>query len=165
MVASLTSAPVLTASSFEPLQAESAGETKKGGCTAGILGCCVGVPMGQVTNSGYPGNYGRALIRFLLVGGLLDGVKAYQGETAEEYLGVTDMSKPTGPEKKGGIGAGIQSCCLIGVPGGQLRNSGMEIPSRAWLRLIPYVNGLVWLYDGYKGFSGETFQEYTGTEF
>lgn len=171
MVASLTSAPVLTASSFEPLQAESAGETKKGGCVAGLMSCWgwgpagFGAPLGAVNNSGYKGDVGRSILRWLWVGTIIDGVKAYQGEKAEEYAHFDGNAKPSADTAKGGVAAGLKSCCLIGIPAGQMRNSGIPVPARAWLRGVPYVCGLVELYDGYKSYGGETLAEYCGTDF
>ena len=63
-------------------------------------------------------------------------------------------------KKTGGCTAGLAGCCIVGVPAGQVRNSGYTIPGRAWSRLliVPI------LYDAYKAYQGETGEEYLGVQ-
>lgn len=163
-VALTPSTPVLLSSGqYEALvAAPEPGE--RGGCMAGVLGCLTATPFGQWENAGYKPDVGRAVARVLVVGMVYDAFRAYKGETAEEYLR-TDILAATPPAKAGGIGAGIKACCLPGVPGGQLRNSGIDVPARAWLRIVPYLGQLVWVYDGYQAYRGETIEQYLEYDF
>jgi hypothetical protein len=69
-----------------------------------------------------------------------------------------------GAEKgPGGCGpAFMTACCWASVPSGQMYNSTGTIPTRTWLKLIPFVNGAVGLYDVVKAAQGETLQSYWG---
>jgi|ADurb_H2B_02_Slu_FD_contig_31_1769446_length_600_multi_11_in_0_out_0_1 hypothetical protein len=142
-----------------------AAEEKKGGCMPGLASCCLGpVPGGQVMNSGYK-IPGRAWIRLCILPIAYDAFKAYQGETAEEYIGVDSIDQPADGGKKGGIAPALVSCCLgpVGVPQGQIMNStgSQSISFRPVLGMIPYVSFLAWAYDGYQAYQGETLQEYS----
>ena len=160
LLASLsTPLPTLTSSQFEALQATSS-DTEKGGCMAAFAGCIADIPMGQFDNSGVKVNWGRSILRFLVVGRVYDSYKAYTGETAEEYVGVPSIEQGTETPADGGIGSGLKSCLFAGVPGGQLMNSGYDVPARAWLRVIPYLGWAVQIYDGAKAYGGETLNEY-----
>lgn len=139
-----------------------ADQDKGGGIVPGLASCClpIGIPGGQVMNSGLA-IPGRSWARILIIPILIDGVKAFTGETAEEYLGVDSIPSDTAEEGKGGLGPGIISaCCWAGVPTGQMMNSNMTVPTRSWLKLVPYVNSVVTIYDGFKAFQGETLQQY-----
>ena len=59
-------------------------------------------------------------------------------------------------EGKGGIGPGLASCCLIGVPGGQLQNAGITVPGRSWARILV----IPAIIDGVNAMKGETAEEY-----
>lgn len=163
-VALVPSTPVLLSSGQYEALVAAPGDGDRGGWMAGVLGCCVSTPFGQWENAGHKPDVGRSVLRFFLVGAIYDGYKAYQGETAEEYLR-TDTLTATPPRKAGGVGAGVKACFLPGVPGGQLRNSGIDVPARAWLRMIPYLGQVVWVYDGYQAYRGETIQEYLDWDF
>jgi hypothetical protein len=161
LLASLsTPLPTLTSSQFEALQATKSDSPEKGGCMSAFAGCIADVPMGQFDNSGVKANWGRSILRFLVVGRVYDSYKAYTGETAEEYVGVASLEKGTETPSEGGIAPGFKSCLFAGVPGGQLMNSGYEVPTRSWLRVIPYLGWAVQIYDGAKAYSGETLNEY-----
>jgi len=137
-------------------------EDGKGGCVPGLASCCfMGVPGGQIQNSGVK-IPGRSWARILVIPAIIDGFKAYKGETAEEYLGIGSL--PATTEGDGGVGKALMSCCWVGVPAGQLMNSGESVPARAWLKAVPYVGTAVSIYDGYKAFQGETMSEYVGIE-
>ncbi len=155
--------PVLLSAQYEALE-PTKDVSDPGGCVAGLISGCVSTPFGQWENSGYKPSVGRSVARVLMVGRLYDMYKAYQGETTEEYLGIDSLSEVEPTEEQGGFEAGIKACCLEGVPAGQLKNSGISVPTRSWLRLLPYVNTLVWAYDGVKAYQGETIEEYAGQD-
>lgn len=136
---------------------------RKGGIVPGLASCClIGIPGGQIQNSGgqVPS---RSWARILIIPAIIDGVKAYEGETAEQYMGVSTL--PTATAGKGGFGPAVMSaCCWTGIPAGHMMNSGMEVPTRTWLKLVPYVGVAVSLYDGYKAYQGETISGYAYSE-
>lgn len=144
---------------FAMLSSPLIAEDNKGGIVPGIASCClIGMPGGQLQNSGV-NIPSRSWARILIIPAIIDGVKAYNGETAEEYLKVSSL--PTTSIGKGGVGnAFLSACCWAGLPAGHLMNSGQNIPARAWLRIVPYVGGIVALYDGYKAYGGETMSGY-----
>ncbi|MCE5323929.1 hypothetical protein LLG46_11525 [bacterium] len=137
-----------------------AAEKQNGGCVPGLASCClIGVPSGQLENSGISVP-GRSWARILIIPMITDGIAAYRGETAQEYLGVESLSA-TQASGKGGLGAGLKSaCCWTGLPAGHMMNSGYEIPVRTWLEMVPYVGSVASLYNGYQAYNGETMQEY-----
>jgi hypothetical protein len=152
-----SSAPVLSSGAQEVLGASDEG---KGGCVPAIASCLIpGAPLGQFENSGNEIPMGRAIIGIIP---LYNAYMSYKGETMEDYLKVDTLA--TGGEAKGGCSPAWKSCCFY-MPSGTLLNSGQKIPTRSWLMLVPYVNVAVDVYNVYKAYTGETAEEYMGTEF
>lgn len=151
---------VIAAISLAAICPAFAAEKQEGGVVPGLASCClIGIPSGQLVNSdvAVPG---RSWARILVIPAIMDGIAAFKGETAEEYLSIKALpAKDT--QGKGGVGAALQSaCCWTGVPAGHMMNSGLEVPARAWLQLVPYVSTFTSIYNGYEAFNGETLQEF-----
>ncbi|MFO7945603.1 MAG: hypothetical protein R6V19_02135 [Armatimonadota bacterium] len=127
-----SSLPSLTASQFDALPAAESAENK-GGCWTGCLSTgCIGIPAGQVQNSGYNVPVSRVALRVVTLG-LYDGYQGYKGETAEEYVGdeCDDIGTALEGADAGGPIPGAWSCLAAGcagIPGGHLKNSGYTAP-------------------------------------
>lgn len=151
-------APISKTTTSTPATATTEQAETKGGCMPGLASCCLApVPAGQIMNSGYDVP-NRAWLRILIIPAVYDGVLAYQGETLQEYGLHKSTSKP--PQDRA-IPA-LTSCCLypVGLPQGQIMNSGKNITARSMFKSIPYVGQVVGLYDGLTAYQGEDLAAY-----
>jgi hypothetical protein len=135
----------------------------RGGCTPCLLTCCLplGVPAGQTRNTGFNvplRSWGTLITPLALILHPYNAFMAYSGETAEEYLGVKDVSKPEGHDS--GCISCLYSCCIpVGTPAGQLYNSGYSPGIR---QILVLVIPIIELYDIFQAFNGENLDEYAG---
>jgi hypothetical protein len=148
---------LLTASCALAAPAES-----KGGLVQGCASCLFVVPTGQVMNSGYT-IPARGWMRLLVIPAIFDALKAYDGETAEEYLNLTGSITKNPGKGTGGIAPACLSCCIpmAGVPLGQVMNStgNTNLPIRPLVRLV--TGNIGGLLDGVMAYDGETLQSYS----
>ncbi len=64
---------------------------------------------------------------------------------------------------KGGVAPCLATCCL-GPRTGLEMNEGSSIRLTEWLRLVPFVNQIVPLYNAYEGYTGKTMAKVAAEE-